>query len=206
MITIVDYGVGNLRSVEKAVAFVGGKARITSSAAVIKRSSAVILPGVGAFGWAMNNLKKMGLLRTLKDHAARNKLFLGICLGYELMFENSNEEGLHEGLGLFSGKVRRFPFKGTSQRPVPHMGWNKLIVPRPSGTFDRLCDGKYVYFVHSYYVCSSDKTAAFVLADYGITFKAAVRRGNIFGCQFHPEKSGQDGLRIIDYFVKKAAR
>lgn len=204
MIVIVDYGMGNLRSVQKAIEFVGGAARISSSPRQIQHADALILPGVGAFALAMKNLKKKKMLQPIIDHVQNNKPFLGICLGFQLLFDTSIENGLHKGLGLISGTVRRFPFAGSSSRPVPHMGWNKLIVPEPGGMFDKQSNSRYFYFVHSYYVDSHDKDALFAYAQYGIRFQAAVEKNNLYGCQFHPEKSGADGLRIIKYFVKKS--
>jgi len=204
MIIIVDYGMGNLRSVQKAVEYVGGTAAVSSCPNDVRNASALILPGVGAFGQAMENLKKKKLIDPLASHIENNKLFLGICLGYELLFESSSEDGMHKGLKIFKGSVRKFPFKGTSSRPVPHMGWNNIDVPDPYGMFDKHCDNAYFYFVHSYYVKSRDASATFSYADYGIRFQAAVQRGNIFGCQFHPEKSGKIGLRAIKYFVKRS--
>lgn len=204
MIVIVDYGMGNLRSMQKALEYVGGEADISSHPSTVTKASALILPGVGAFALAMKNLKKTKLLDPIKAHIRENRLFLGICLGFELLFESSTEDGMHGGLGIFKGDVRKFPFKGTSSMPVPHMGWNVLSVPEPFGMFDKKCDETYFYFVHSYYVRSQDPSATFAYSYYGIRFPAAVQRGNIFGCQFHPEKSGVSGLRIIKYFVERA--
>ena len=202
MIVIVDYGMGNLQSVQKAIEYIGGKARVSSSPAELTKASALILPGVGAFGSAMRNLKKKNLIAPIRRHVSLQKPFLGICLGFELIFDTSSEDGMHNGLGLLRGNVRRFPFRGTSSMPVPQMGWNKLIVPHPRGMFDAHSSNKYFYFVHSYYVRSNDADASFGYAHYGIKFQAAVQKNNIFGCQFHPEKSGDAGLRIIKYFVK----
>ncbi|MFH1379803.1 MAG: imidazole glycerol phosphate synthase subunit HisH [bacterium] len=203
MIVIVDYGMGNLRSVQKAIEHVGSRARISSSASEIACASSLILPGVGAFGAAAANLRKKKLIKPILAHAASQKPFLGICLGFELLFQTSTEGGLHKGLGILEGTVMRFPFKGSSAMPVPHMGWNKIIVSDPATQFEKLCADKYFYFVHSYCVKSSDRSARFASADYGIRFKAAVQKKNIYGCQFHPEKSGEDGIKIIKYFVKK---
>lgn len=203
MIVIVDYGMGNLRSVQKAVEYVGSAARISSSANQIACASSLILPGVGAFGAAMHNLRTKNLVDSILCHVGLNKPFLGICLGFELMFNFSSEGGKHKGLQLLKGSVLKFPFKASSQRPVPHMGWNKVSVSQAETAFETLCNGKYFYFVHSYCVHSTDKTARFAYADYGVRFNAAVQKDNMYGCQFHPEKSGKVGLNIIKYFVER---
>jgi glutamine amidotransferase len=206
VITIVDYGMGNLRSVQKAVEFVGGVAHISSSPKDISRSSALIVPGVGSFGAAMKNLRRMKLIDPIIKHLQRDKLFLGICLGFELLFESSSEEGKFKGLGVCRGTVQKFPFIASSAMPIPHMGWNKLVVPRPCGLLDKQANGSFYYFVHSYYVASQDRSCCFAHADYGIRFQAAVTRGNCSAFQFHPEKSGDAGLRIIKAFVNRVAK
>ncbi|MBD3271486.1 MAG: imidazole glycerol phosphate synthase subunit HisH [Elusimicrobia bacterium] len=205
MITIIDYGMGNLRSVQKAVEYVGGSASITSKPKTIARADALILPGVGAFAQAMKNLKQKKLVPGITEHIKSDKPFLGICLGFELLFDTSTENGMHRGLSIFKGSVRRFPFKGTSQRPVPHMGWNRVAAVGTRGRMMRLVNNEYFYFVHSYCVHSHDTSGVFGLTDYGVQFQSAIERGNLFACQFHPEKSGTAGLAVIDYFVKQVA-
>lgn len=197
MIAIVDYGMGNLRSVQKAFEHLGFEAVITDDAAVVKAADRVVLPGVGAFEDAMTRLRSTGLDRSLMDVARTGKPVLGICLGMQMMFERSEENGLHEGLGLFPGTVTRFKEQGLK---IPHMGWNTLKT-RDCPLFDA-GDDPCVYFVHSY--CMADVSDDFTAAtcDYGQTFTAAICRGNIMATQFHPEKSGNAGLRMLRRFAE----
>ena len=196
MIAIIDYGMGNLRSVQKAFEHLGFEAVITDDASVVEQADRVVLPGVGAFEDAMARLRETGLDRAFLDAANSGKPVLGICLGMQMMFERSEENGLHEGLGLFPGAVTRFEDRGLK---IPHMGWNTLRT-RGCPLFDAGED-PCVYFVHSYCVAdvSDDFTAA--TCDYGQTFTAAVCRGNIMATQFHPEKSGDAGLRMLKRFA-----
>ena len=196
MIAIIDYGMGNLRSVQKAFEYLGFEAVITDDAAVVKAADRVVLPGVGAFEDAMARLRETGLDRAFMEVAQSGKPVLGICLGMQMMFERSEENGIHEGLGLFPGAVTRFEERGLK---IPHMGWNTLTT-RDCPLFD-VGDDPCVYFVHSYCVAevSDDFTAA--TCDYGQTFTAAVCRGNIMATQFHPEKSGDAGLRMLGRFA-----
>ena len=196
MIAIIDYGMGNLRSVQKAFEYLGFEAVITDDAAVVAAADRVVLPGVGAFEDAMNRLRETGLDQAFLNAAHAGKPVLGICLGMQMMFEQSEENGLHDGLGLFPGKVTRLEDHGLK---IPHMGWNTLRT-RPSPLFDE-GDDACVYFVHSYCVAevSDDFTAA--TCDYGQTFTAAVCRGNVMATQFHPEKSGGAGLRMLRRFA-----
>ena len=196
MIAIIDYGMGNLRSVQKAFEFLGFEAVITDDAAMVAKAERVVLPGVGAFEDAMARLRETGLDRAFLDAAKAGKPVLGICLGMQMMFERSEENGIHEGLGLFPGAVTRFEDRGLK---IPHMGWNTLDT-RDCPLFDA-GENPCVYFVHSYCVAevSDDFTAA--TCDYGQTFTAAVCRGNIMATQFHPEKSGDAGLRMLKRFA-----
>ena len=196
MIAIIDYGMGNLRSVQKAFEYLGFEAIITDDAAVVKAADRVILPGVGAFEDAMARLRETGLDQAFLEAAQSGKPVLGICLGMQMMFERSEENGVHEGLGLFPGAVTRFEERGLK---IPHMGWNTLAT-RDCPLFDE-GDDPCVYFVHSYCVAevSDDFTAA--TCDYGQTFTAAVCRGNVMATQFHPEKSGDAGLRMLKRFA-----
>ena len=196
MIAIIDYGMGNLRSVQKAFEHLGFEAVITDDASVVERADRVVLPGVGAFEDAMARLRETGLDRAFLDAANSGRPVLGICLGMQMMFERSEENGLHEGLGLFPGAVTRFEDRGLK---IPHMGWNTLST-RCCPLFDAGED-PCVYFVHSYCVADvyDDFTAA--TCDYGQTFTAAVCRGNIMATQFHPEKSGDAGLRMLKRFA-----
>ena len=196
MIAIIDYGMGNLRSVQKAFEYLGFEAVITDDAEMVKAADRVVLPGVGAFEDAMARLRETGLDRAFMEAAQSGKPVLGICLGMQMMFERSEENGVHAGLGLFPGAVTRFEERGLK---IPHMGWNTLAT-RDCPLFDA-GDDPCVYFVHSYCVAevSDDFTAA--TCDYGQTFTAAVCRGNIMATQFHPEKSGDAGLRMLRRFA-----
>ena len=195
MIAIVDYGMGNLRSVQKAFEYLGFEAQITGDPAAVARAERVVLPGVGAFCDAMAQLRAAGMDRAVLDAARAGKPLLGICLGMQMMFEWSEENGHYEGLGLFSGGITRLAAPGLK---VPHMGWNTLHT-RACPLFDAGED-PCVYFVHSYCAAQvNDDTAA--TCDYGQTFTAAVCRGNVMATQFHPEKSGEAGLRMLRRFA-----
>jgi glutamine amidotransferase len=196
MIVIVDYGMGNLRSVQKAFQRVGYEAEITSSPQRVRQADAVVLPGVGAFGEAMANLSRAGLVDVLRQ-VATDRPFIGICLGQQLLFEESEEMGRHEGLGILPGKVIRFegPLK------VPHMGWNQIHIVRSSPILTGVDDGSFAYFVHSYYVAPADPTVILGTTDYGVTFASIVGRHQLFGLQFHPEKSQSVGLTMLANFA-----
>lgn len=198
MIAIVDYGMGNLRSVEKAVEYVGGAATITSQVAMLETAQGVILPGVGAFGNAMANLRARQLIEPLVDQISSGKPFLGICLGMHLLFEEGEEMGQHEGLGVLAGRVVRFRDGGLK---VPHIGWNELHVQQQSPILAGVADGSYAYFVHSYYVVPRDAAIVVATTQYGMEYASVVGQGNLFGAQFHPEKSQDVGLRIMRNFV-----
>lgn len=198
MIAVVDYGMGNLRSVEKAVQRVGGKATVTSEAATLRDAQGVILPGVGAYGDAMGNLRRLGLVDPLLKHISSGRPFLGICLGLHLLFEEGHEMGRHEGLGVLKGYVTRFP---DGDLKVPHIGWNQLHIRRQSPLLAGVADGSYAYFVHSYYVVPEDDAVVVATTDYGFHYATAVERASLLGVQFHPEKSQDVGLRILRNFV-----
>lgn len=220
MITIVDYGMGNLRSVQKGLEKVGSAARISSSPADVASASKLILPGVGAFGDAMKHLRERGLVEPIVDFARSGRPFLGICLGQQLLFDVSNEEGEFAGLGILPGRVVRFDFRnppvaGASadtkaavsptgdlrSLKVPHMGWNQVYWDYPSPMLAGLESGTHFYFVHSYHVVPSDPKVIRGRCDYGYSFAAIVERGNIFATQFHPEKSQTAGLTILRNFA-----
>ncbi|MBI2873588.1 MAG: imidazole glycerol phosphate synthase subunit HisH [Firmicutes bacterium] len=200
MIAVIDYGMGNLRSVHKGCERVGLPARITSDPDDLRSAGALILPGVGAFGAATANLRQAGLFDVILAEVAAGKPLLGICLGMQLLFEVSHEDGLHRGLGLLEGQVRRLP----SGVKVPHMGWNSLEFTRPSPLWDGLAPGSYVYFVHSFYADPASADDVIAAATHGISFAAAVQRGLVYGTQFHPEKSSANGLAILAAFGRAA--
>jgi imidazole glycerol-phosphate synthase subunit HisH len=208
MIAIIDYGMGNLRSVQKAFDAVGHRAVVTRDPRAIADASHVVLPGVGAFADCMANLEAYGLVEPIRKTVASGKPFLGICLGLQLLFTESEEFGIHKGLGLLPGRVKKFPFgdngsvpKGTSGRlKVPHMGWNGVAIERAAPPLTGINSGEHVYFVHSYYVEPQDKSVVATTTDYGLSFVSSVWRDNIFACQFHPEKSQAAGLRIVKNF------
>lgn len=207
MIAIVDYGVGNLRSVEKALLKLGHPVSITSDPEVVAGAERVILPGVGAFGAAMAHLEgrvegRLPLSGAVRDAAASGKPFLGICVGMQLLFSRSEELGQHEGLGLVPGNVVRFDNQGDESLKIPHMGWNELSFPRQSPLFEGLEERVTVYFVHSFYCQPNDPSVTAATCRHGIEFCAALRQGNVYATQFHPEKSGAPGLRILDNFAK----
>jgi len=204
MIAVVDYGVGNLRSVSKALERVGADVRVTSSTAEIERADAVVLPGVGAFAHCMDNLRGAGLESCVRATAASDKPFLGVCVGMQILFEESDEFGRVEGLGILRGRVRRFEPKDAALK-VPHMGWNQLQVKRRAPHLEGIDDGTRVYFVHSYYVETPDASIVSTTTDYDVEFVSSAWRGNIFATQFHPEKSQATGLRILGNFARLVA-
>lgn len=232
MIAVVDYGMGNIRSVSKAVEAVGGDVEVTSNPQTVAKAEAVILPGVGAFARGIENLAKFNLVRAIHDIAQNGTPIFGICLGLQLLFTESEEHGIYKGLDLIKGRVKKFP-RGLK---VPHMGWNQVKVNpffgkekfpegseesagpltqskmvnsehlRVSGTdwklFDDIPDNSYFYFVHSYFVEPEDRDTILATTEYGIRFASAVGKEKIYGVQFHPEKSGDLGLKILDNFLK----
>lgn len=195
MITILDYGMGNLRSVEKAIEALGFGVRVMP--ALDDETTRLIIPGVGAFGAAMERLRPMR--DAIRDFAASGRPLLGICLGQQLLFDSSEEYGENEGLGLVPGRVRYLP-KDRGLK-VPHMGWSPLTFRRPDGLGAEARDGDQVYFVHSLYTECADPADVAATADYGLEFPAAVQRGNVWGAQFHPEKSGEVGLKMLRSFL-----
>ena len=198
MIAIVDYGMGNLRSVSKAFEAVGHEAVVTRDQATIKNASHVVLPGVGAFGDCMSNLERFDLAEPIRSTIQSGKPFLGICLGLQLLFTESEEFGLHKGLGIIPGKVRKFALDPALK--VPHMGWNQVNLQRACPLFGDIADGSNWYFVHSYFVDPADRTVAATTTTYGIPFVSSIWKENIVACQFHPEKSQSVGLRLIKNF------
>lgn len=204
MIAIIDYGRGNLGSVEKAFARVGIPARVTADPRVVDEAEACVLPGDGAFRDAMQNLDALGLGGALRRALDGRRPFFGICLGYQLLFTESEEFGHTKGLDVVTGVVRRFP-RGPK---VPHMGWNQVLADVGIPLFDGIPSGAHFYFVHSYYPEVNDGSVAVARCQYGITFAAAIARENVFGTQFHPEKSQRWGLRMLENFaaIVKGAR
>jgi glutamine amidotransferase len=202
MIAIIDYGMGNLRSVQKAIEAVGGSATITSDPHEVRRASRVILPGVGAFADAIAELRRTGLGEAFVEAVRAGKPCLGVCLGLQLLFEVSEEDGLHEGLGLLPGRVVRF--SSSSGLKIPHMGWNTLRIVRPAPIFEGLDESPSVYFVHSYHAVPAIPSQIAALADYPDPFAAAVWRDNLTACQFHPEKSQKVGLAMYANFANRS--
>jgi imidazole glycerol-phosphate synthase subunit HisH len=197
LIAIVDYGIGNLGSVTKAFRHLGVETVLTGDPARLAAAEALVLPGDGAFGATMDEIRRRGLEPALRSAAASGRALLGICIGMQVLFEESEEHGRHLGLGLLTGRVRRLPEDVT----VPHMGWNRLHVRRPHPLFDGIAEGSYVYFVHSYY-CDASAGDVIATTDYGPEFAAVVGRGSVLGMQFHPEKSQSVGLRLVENFVR----
>ena len=202
MIAIIDYGAGNLQSVRNALDFIGCPGTITSDPAEILSSDGIILPGVGAFGSAMAEMEGRGLTETVKSAAKSGKPFIGICAGMQLLFEESEESPGVPGLGVLRGKVLLFP--ADKGQKIPHMGWNSIRTKKESRLLGKLSGSPYMYFVHSYYVKAEDQEIVSALSDYGTTFDAAVEQENLFGCQFHPEKSGTEGISILRRFAELA--
>ncbi len=199
-VAIIDYEMGNLRSVQKAFETIGCSATITRSPQVIDDASHVVLPGVGAFGDCMRNLSKFGLTPSVRKTIQSGKPFLGICLGLQLLFTKSEEFGEHKGLDILEGRVVRFCSTDKSMK-VPHMGWNQIRFTGPTPLFKGIPDGSYVYFVHSYYVEPDDKTLISTTTNYGTPFASGIWKDNLFACQFHPEKSQRWGMKILKNFL-----
>jgi len=203
-VAIVDYGMGNLRSVQKAFERLGHAAEVTRDAERVATAPGVVLPGVGAFGACMQNLTALGLVAPVRQSIAAGRPFLGICLGMQLLFEESEEFGPVRGLGILPGRVVRFP--AAADRPVPHMGWNQVTVRRRAAALAGVDDGAYVYFVHSYYPVPRDPAVIATTTAYGCEFASSVAWENVFACQFHPEKSQRVGLHILENFVRQVVR
>ena len=197
-ITIIDYGMGNLYSVQNALRSIGAEPVVTSDASVIAQAEKILLPGVGAFGDCMANLEKSGLIPVITESLHSGKPFLGICLGMQLLFEGSDEAPGVKGLGFFKGKVRLLD----TELKIPHMGWNKLNISSPDDPiFKYVQNGDYMYFVHSFYAKNCDENII-ASAEYGVTVPALVKNKNVYGAQFHPEKSGEKGLRLLKAFAE----
>lgn len=196
MIAIIDYGMGNLRSVEKALEKMGFPVVVTADPEQVINAKGVVLPGVGAFADAMKNLGEAGMLPAIKEVANQEKPFLGICLGLQLMFSESEENGLHQGLNIFPGRVRKIP----AGVKIPHMGWNQVKIIKENPLLQGIPSGSNFYFVHSYYVEPVDQEVVTTTTDYNIEFTSIASRGNITGIQFHPEKSSKLGLKILQNF------
>jgi imidazole glycerol-phosphate synthase subunit HisH len=206
MIAIIDYDIGNLRSVQKALEHVGADARLITTPAELAKADKVVLPGVAAFGDAIAELRGMGIAGPLTEAVRGGMPFLGFCLGLQMLFETSDENGLHEGLGLLPGKVVKFDFASAElaghRLSVPHMGWNQVSVRRRCPMLDGIDDGSFVYFAHSYYVAPADPGIVATTTTYGVEFASSVWKDNIFATQFHPEKSQAVGLRLLENFVR----
>lgn len=200
MIAIVDYDAGNIKSVEKALAYLGQEAVVTGGREEILAADKVILPGVGAFGDAMNNIRSRGLDSVLHQVAESGTPFLGICLGLQLLFERSDEAPGAEGLGILEGEILRIPEQ--KDLKIPHMGWNSLHLQNSGRLFRGIDENAYVYFVHSYYLKARDEAIVKASTEYGVHIHASVEKDNIFACQFHPEKSSDVGLSILKNFVE----
>ncbi len=198
MIAIIDYGMGNLRSVQKGLERVGFEAVVTREVGQIHAARGVVLPGVGAFSACMENLGDLGLVEPLRDIVRQKKPFLGICLGFQLLFSESEEFGKQRGLDFFSGKVVGFP--ASEELKVPHMGWNRIEKRQDSPFLEGISNGDYVYFVHSFYVVPDDTSLIATVTEYGCTFVSSIATDRLFACQFHPEKSQELGLRILANF------
>lgn len=199
MVAIIDYGAGNIKSVEKALHYLGEEAVITRDRDTILGADRVILPGVGAFGDAMEKLRTYELDKVIQEVVAQNTPFLGICLGLQLLFESSEESEGVEGLGILKGKVVRLPEE--SDLKIPHIGWNSLKYPNPGRLFTGIAEDSYVYFVHSYYLQAKDPSIVTATTEYGTLIHASVEQGNVFACQFHPEKSSEVGMQILKNFL-----
>jgi len=197
MVGIIDYGMGNLRSVQKACEYLGHEVIITSDPSKLLSCSHIILPGVGAFAKAIKQIKRLGLDKTIKTAIDQNIPLLGICLGMQLLFESSTEGGTHAGLGIINSKITRF----SSDVNVPHMGWNSITPTENSTLFKGLTGDIYVYFVHSYIAAEINSSWTAATSQYGAEFTCAIEKGKVFATQFHPEKSGDTGLKILSNFL-----
>ena len=200
MIGIIDYDAGNIKSVEKALAYIGEETIVSRDPEVLLKADKAILPGVGSFGQAMENLHRYNLVPVIKDMVKNNTPFLGICLGLQLLFESSDETQGVEGLGILKGKIVKIP--PAPGLKIPHMGWNSLHFQNNGRLFQGIPEQTYVYFVHSYYLKAEDEQIVKASAEYGVHIHASVEQKNVFACQFHPEKSSTAGLRILKNFVE----
>jgi len=199
-VAIIDYDAGNIKSVEKAIEYLGEKSLLTRNPEEILKADKVILPGVGNFGDAMEKLEKYGLIQVIRDFIDTGKPFLGICLGLQLLFEGSDESPSVKGLSILDGYIHRIP--NTDTLKVPNIGWNSLTFPNEGKLFSDIEEGSFVYFVHSFYLKASDPSIVKAQIDYGVKVDASVEKDNVFACQFHPEKSSEIGLKIIKNFLE----
>ncbi len=200
MVAVIDYDAGNIRSVEKAIVSLGGCVKVTRQRQEILSANHIILPGVGSFGDAMGKLHKYGLTDVIREAVSRNIPFLGICLGLQLLFESSEESEGVEGLGILPGRIVRLPEEAGLK--IPHIGWNSLRYPNAGRLFEGIQEGAYVYFVHSYYLQADEPETVMATTEYATCIHASVERGNVFACQFHPEKSSDVGMRILRNFMQ----
>ena len=200
-LVIIDYDASNLRSVYKALVALGHKPTVSNDPEIVAAADALVLPGVGAAGDAMRHLDELGLVPVLRHYAGEGRPLLGVCVGMQLLFDSSDEDGGIACLGLLPGTVRRLP----PGQKVPHMGWNSVRFCKPHGVLDQIADDSYVYFVHSYYPAPADASLVLGETEYGVRFASMVARENLIGVQFHPEKSSTVGLRLYDNFVRLAA-
>lgn len=201
MVAIIDYDAGNIKSVEKAFQFIGQDTVVTREPEQIYRADHVVLPGVGAFGDAMDKLNKYGLVEVIKTVTSKEVPFIGICLGQQLLFDSSEESVGAAGLGILRGQIKKIP-NNNGQLKIPQIGWNNLAYPSKGRLFEGIDEGQYVYFVHSYYLHAEERDIVKATTEYGTLIDASVEKGNIFACQFHPEKSSDVGMQILKNFVK----
>lgn len=202
MIALIDYGMGNLGSVANALRFIDCDFQVTSDPEVVASAQAAVLPGVGAFGDCMDNLRESGLIDPIREFIASERPFLGICLGLQLLFTEGEEMGRHAGLDVIPGRVIRF----THSLKIPQIGWNRVRMRQDCPQLEGIPDGAYVYFVHSYHVVPEDESVVATVTDYGYEFCSSIRRGNLFATQFHPEKSADVGLQILRNFARGVER
>lgn len=201
MIAIIDYGAGNIQSVYKALKFIGADCKVTSDKDEILNADGAILPGVGSFGDAMDTMTKRGIKDTIIEYTKSGKPFLGICLGLQLLFPESEETPGVKGLDIFKGTITKIPNQNRTLK-IPHMGWNNISIKQKDGIFKDIEGEPYVYFVHSFYLKAQDKDIVAATTQYGVEIDAAVQKGNIIATQFHPEKSGEVGLKMLKNFVE----
>lgn len=201
MIAIIDYGAGNIQSVYKALKFIGADCKVTSDKYEILNADGAILPGVGSFGDAMDTMTKRGIKDTIIEYTKSGKPFLGICLGLQLLFPESEETPGVKGLDIFKGTITKIPNQNRTLK-IPHMGWNNISIKQKNGIFKDIEGEPYVYFVHSFYLKAQDKDIVAATTQYGVEIDAAVQKGNIIATQFHPEKSGEVGLKMLKNFVE----
>ncbi len=204
MITVIDYGIGNLRSIEKAFEHVGASVLRTDRPQDIARAERLVLPGVGAFGACIGEVRRQGLAGPIRNAVARGAPFLGVCVGMQMLFDVGLEDGEHAGLGILPGRVERFAFSNAVRLKVPQIGWNQLKLEHPSPLLAHVGPTPWCYFVHSYHAAPAHQRDVIATTSYGITFPSVVGRGNVFGVQFHPEKSQRSGLQILKNFASLA--